>query len=786
MLTPKHSQHKRLWQWLALPVLFSLLFSIGTIVPNGSIAFAKPPTKTPTPSGGPTNTPPPAGSGFSIGTLDDSNADFTGAVGTFTVGSSPTSAFPARLSGANTTETIVFNMSAVSGDYYLKVVAKDTGQNTTSGLQATLNGHKLTPRWAGSWYFGKWGNAGREQGVQTLRWALTSDQLTVGSNTLTLRVSGAPNAGPGSLPDGVTPYFDMDYVSLVQGLLDFSQPRRYIGSTDYWVNDAIITVQKHEDMQAGGTGQTWINYLLNNNTLDSDIEQVEEAHWTASYPDLTWMDVEPDCRLCWNEAAWSFYRYYYQTLRDAGVKRILIKIQYTPLWASNYGTDLAHFSAYPPTQDVYWTEFIKEVAVRLGDLIDDYAIMNEVNTSGFWQGTQADYERLEIEAYDTIKQWDTIDYDGDGVKAFVAPSSSNEPEQLTQWQDWYTAMKGHMDAFHTHDYKWGIKPGIDSIGAIDPSLQYLISETGPANWFVDAGAVPQYNPAEAASAIGYLVLDNTSALDFLTQWEFKDDPDKDAPWPNNTEWCCFGQPDQYAANDGYFDTYNTGTTNIEPPGPPYTNWLWTSSGAYWQHWNWVIDWQAKSVPVEVSASNCDCQYEVDAVQYADRIEVILTNFQGGYIPAPSNFTITLKTPWSSVSIDTLDPDDFTGTSTATGPTVTLTASNLALDSTRWILSNASAAYNSAPSAVITSPAKSATVAAGNVTINANAFDDGTISSVQYRIDPINNGAFTNMTFVSGNQYTATANLSAGTHSIQVKVTDSTGKSSTTANVVKVQ
>jgi hypothetical protein len=156
------------------------------------------------------------------------------------------------------------------------------------------------------------------------------------------------------------------------------------------------------------------------------------------------------------------------------------------------------------------------------------------------------------------------------------------------------------------------------------------------------------------------------------------------------------------------------------------------------------------------------------------------------VPDPRNFTLTLRTPWTSVSIDTFDPDDFTGTSTSTGPTVTLTASNVALNSVRWVLSNASASYNASPRGVITSPAKSATVAAGNVTINANVFDDGTISSVQYRIDPINNGAFTNMTLVSGNLYTAITNLTPGTHSIQVKVTDSTGKSSTTANVVTVQ
>jgi hypothetical protein len=51
---------------------------------------------------------------------------------------------------------------------------------------------------------------------------------------------------------------------------------------------------------------------------------------------------------------------------------------------------------------------------------------------------------------------------------------------------------------------------------------------------------------------------------------------------------------------------------------------------------------------------------------------------------------------------------------------------------------------------------------------------------------ITNGAFTNMTLVSGNLYTARVNLTAGIHLTQVKVTDSTGKSSTTTNVITVQ
>ena len=113
-------------------MLILVILSLGLALPSQPTLAARPPTKTPTPIV--TSTSPPSGSGWSIGTLNDSAAEFTGNVGTFTVGVSPTSAFPARLSGANITQTIIFNMSSVSGDYYLKVVAGDTAQNSTSGL----------------------------------------------------------------------------------------------------------------------------------------------------------------------------------------------------------------------------------------------------------------------------------------------------------------------------------------------------------------------------------------------------------------------------------------------------------------------------------------------------------------------------------------------------------------------------------------------------------------------------------------------------------------------------
>jgi len=719
---------------------------------------------------------------WSIGTLDDSKAEFAGSVGTFIVGTSPTSAFPARLSGGGTVETIQFTLASASGDHFLNVVAADTAQNSTSGMQATINGVPLTPRWAGSWEFSKWGNGGRNQGVQTLRWALPTSALVVGQNTLLLRVSAAPNAGPGSAPDGVVPYFDMDYVSLEQGSLNLALPKRYVGSTDYWTNTALVNRMK-ANAAAFSNGQVWINYLLNRNVLDSDIEIVEEMHWTASYPDLTWEDVHLGVGQ-WDEAAWAYYRYYYQQLRAAGVQRILIKLQYTPRWASTMPNS-SNYAAYAPTNDAYWTEFIHEVAVRLGDVVDDYAIMNEVTMTGFWADTQEAYYRLERLAYDTLKQYDTVDANGDGVACFVAPSSSNEPGQTDQWQTWYTALYPKMDAFHTHDYKWGLKPSADIIQAIDPNLQYLISETGPANWFINQDAVPEYNPAEAASAIGYLLKDPTSPIDFLTQWVLKGDPDKNAPWPDPNEWYN-SEPDPYANNDGYIETFNTGIVNIEPPGPPYTNWAFNSAGAYWQHWGWVLDWNGNQVPVEM-VGNGDWQYEVDAVNMGDRIEVIVTDFQGGIIPAPHTIGLQVTTPWTSVKVDSYEPDDLTGTSTTAGPVVSLSAANLALDSVRFVLSNAAAPNNAVPGVFIASPAKSATVS-GNVTIAADAYDDGSIAAVEYRIDPINAGTFSPLALQSGSRYTASwnsASVADGDHTIQVRVRDSTGKSSTVSHVVKV-
>src|SRR5688572_23719217 len=96
---------------ITLLVLVMLILTLA--MPTQPTLAARPPTKTPTPSGPtPTPTNPPPGAGWSIGTLNDSAAEFTGSVGTFTVGTSPTSAFPARLSGANTTQTIIFNMSS--------------------------------------------------------------------------------------------------------------------------------------------------------------------------------------------------------------------------------------------------------------------------------------------------------------------------------------------------------------------------------------------------------------------------------------------------------------------------------------------------------------------------------------------------------------------------------------------------------------------------------------------------------------------------------------------------
>jgi hypothetical protein len=288
-----------------------------------------------------------------------------------------------------------------------------------------------------------------------------------------------------------------------------------------------------------------------------------------------------------------------------------------------------------------------------------------------------------------------------------------------------------------------------------------------------------------ASAVGYLLLDPTSTVDFLTQWLVKGDPDKDAPWPNETDWCN-SEPDPYANNDGYYEDFNSSLINIEPPGPPYTNWTFTSAGAYLQHWGWVFATDGPQVPVEMIGLG-DWQVEVDAIDLGSQIEVIVTNFEGGMLDAPHTISMQVPTPWSSVKVDTYDPDDFNSTTTVSGPVVTLTATDLSLDSVRYVLSDASAPADAEPGVFIATPTKSATVA-GNVSITADAYDDGTVASVEYRVDPINKGAFAPMAPQGGSSYAATWDsngVADGDHAIQVKVTDNNGNSSTVSHVVKV-
>ena len=62
-------------------LLFLVIFSLSLAMPTQSMLAARPPTKTPTPTTTPTS--PPPGLAWSIGTLNDSAAEFAGSAGYF-------------------------------------------------------------------------------------------------------------------------------------------------------------------------------------------------------------------------------------------------------------------------------------------------------------------------------------------------------------------------------------------------------------------------------------------------------------------------------------------------------------------------------------------------------------------------------------------------------------------------------------------------------------------------------------------------------------------------------
>jgi uncharacterized repeat protein (TIGR01451 family) len=615
---------------------------------------------------------------WSLGAPDDSSAEFAGSdADPFRVDVDPWSAFPRALVGGGVSQTILFTLTAV-GSATLQVYGVDSAPNTPTGLLVEVNDRALSPRWVASFAsdaFGGWPD--REQGVILLRWVLPEEALCSGSNTITLRLM---TADFGSM---ISPSIELDAIALVTG--SFQLPQPCVGTAEYWMNQELLNISKAENVKRGSSYATWIDYLYDTDTLTSDLEMLEELHVTVAYPDVSWNFVEPDFDDDWRPGAYAYYHQTFAALQERGI-RVLAKLQYTPQWASSNPTSPS-FDIYPPADWSAWEDFCVHTAEVLSDVVDDWAVWNEVDNGGFWlpQPYQTNgYTTMFTTAYAAIHAHDAADADDDGISVRVFPSATDNPTDLADWNWMYNSFQPNLDGVQVHDYMWGVLPDHQAIRAISPTLPYVVSEFGPGVWYVGAPPYSETNPAGPMSFDTYVLKNPASPVGTAIQWILKGDPDKDAgPWPDPGEWVHLGG---YANDDGYFESYGTSLVNLESGGadPPFTRWAFHSGGVYMQHQFWLYDMPGPQVPVEWLDPAFDAAMELSAVNLGDRVEVLLTNFAGGTEPVTRTAQARVRLPWTHVRLETFDPDDLLETRVVSGSYVVLSAT-MALDTRRFVI-----------------------------------------------------------------------------------------------------
>lgn len=128
------------------------------------------------------------------------------------------------------------------------------------------------------------------------------------------------------------------------------------------------------------------------NRYREDVELARGLGCTAFRLSLSWARLEPQPSV-WSDEAFGHYRDVLQAIRDAGMVSIVTLVHNVwPLHVQAAG------SGAGPLDDGFpglVTAYAREVATRLGDLIDDYVTVNEPNQlvygwiKGFWMRTYA-------------------------------------------------------------------------------------------------------------------------------------------------------------------------------------------------------------------------------------------------------------------------------------------------------------------------------------------------------------------------------------------------------------
>ena len=302
-------------------------------------------------------------------------------------------------------------------------------------------------------------------------------------------------------------------------------------------------------------------YGINAHVPDSAVLQlIQEAGIKWIRMDFDWSEIETSE----GHYNWSVLENRVDEARARGLC-ILANIHGTPSWASTGGE-----TNDPPSDKVYWTNFIKEVVTRFQNKIKYWAMWNEANLEEFWKGTVDDYMNLIlIPGAETAKTFDPS-------CKIVGPDLAHLHSRNSKWNIWMRQIfrKGgneHLDVISHHIYDSSGPSGIfnkleKDQAPLIPSVFKVLEEEGVDNkpfWITETGWNTR-DVSEDTQSDYYLEflqnLEYKPSINKIFFYQIIDDAGQDAPQ--------FGiVASNYTPKKAYY-TYKDFIAGLYPPVEP--------------------------------------------------------------------------------------------------------------------------------------------------------------------------------------------------------------------------
>jgi hypothetical protein len=199
--------------------------------------------------------------------------------------------------------------------------------------------------------------------------------------------------------------------------------------------------------------------------------------------DFEWPRIEP----AEGEFHWEEYDRLVGRSLELGIE-VLALLSYTPAWASSVPANPQ--PSDPPALTEFWTNAVREAALRFRGRVRYWQLWNEPNVREFWSGSMAQFRENILEAGARALK------DADPNALLVSPGLAN----LGNWRSWFReAMlaKDLIDVVNHHNYG---ETGSDAIldlerdSILRPSLRTLMRELGVDDrpfWLTETGRQSQ-------------------------------------------------------------------------------------------------------------------------------------------------------------------------------------------------------------------------------------------------------------------------------------------------------